>query len=73
MQDNELWRQLAESKWGPTAVSLSAENGIAGPDTWFAFCQHRMCVKEHRYSLLLVICTARLEHCLDSARRIEEF
>ncbi len=48
MQDNELWRQLAEAKWGAPAVALSAKNGIAGPDTWFTFCQHRMCVKQHR-------------------------
>lgn len=48
VQDNELWRQLAEAKWGGTAVALSAENGIAGPETWFAFCRHRMCVKQHR-------------------------
>ncbi|CAL5229426.1 g12748 [Coccomyxa viridis] len=47
MQDNELWRQLAEAKWGATAVALSAKNGVAGPETWFAFCQHRMCVKQH--------------------------
>ena len=48
MQDNELWRQLAETKWGSKAISLSAQNGIAGPETWFAFCQHRMCIKQHR-------------------------
>ena len=48
MQDNELWRQLADTKWGSKAISLSAESGIAGPETWFAFCQHRMCIKQHR-------------------------
>ena len=44
MQDAELWRRLAEAKWGHRAMDLRA-----GVHTdWLAFCRHRICVRDIR-------------------------
>ena len=44
MQDAELWRRLAEAKWGHRAIDLRA----GGHTDWLAFCRHRICVRDIR-------------------------
>lgn len=51
-KDAELWRRLAEAKWGHCAVDLRA-----GRHTdWFAFCRHRICLRDIRLATALLRC-----------------
>lgn len=45
-QDPELWRRLAEAKWGHQAISLREGR----PTDWQAFCKQRICLRTIRHA-----------------------
>ncbi len=45
-QDDYLWKQLAEAKWGKAVRQLAEREGCSRDGQWNRYCQHRMCLLE---------------------------
>ena len=47
-QDDNLWKGIAEIKWGDVALQLGRDSSLAGDGRWFSFCQHRVCLRSNQ-------------------------